>query len=61
MVKKTIGLMVVLAMASGCEVEQVTSMQSAGEHVAVEFTSAGFNEDVLKSSQVVLVDCWAPW
>lgn len=26
-----------------------------------DFTDAGFDQDVLKSSQPVLVDFWAPW
>ena len=26
-----------------------------------EFTDAGFTQDVLQSSQTVLVDFWAPW
>jgi thioredoxin 1 len=28
---------------------------------AAEFTDAGFDNDVLQSSQPVLVDFWAPW
>lgn len=33
----------------------------SGEHYAAVFTSDSFQQDVLNSSQVVLVDCWAPW
>ncbi len=33
----------------------------SGEHYAAVFTSDSFQQDVLDNSQVVLVDCWAPW
>ena len=44
-----------LIISMGCQVEYAT------EHAALELTSAGFEQDVLNSNKVVLVDCWAPW
>lgn len=41
---------------------QAASAEAAGEdHHAKVISEASFETDVLKSEQVVLVDCWAPW
>jgi len=31
------------------------------KHMAMQFTDANFDEEVLKSDKPVLVDFWAPW
>lgn len=33
----------------------------AGPHYSKQLSEASFEADVLKSPQVVMVDCWAPW
>ncbi|MCE2791991.1 MAG: thioredoxin [Planctomycetota bacterium] len=41
---------------------QVTAAAGESEtHFAKVISEASFETDVLKSDQVVLVDCWAPW
>ena len=61
----SIALLALLGCENGnMQVTQVETTKAVSEdssHAAVEFTSAGFEADVLESSQVVLVDCWAPW
>ena len=58
---------IVLVVSLGCGIESdqvvqnIETNQASVEHVAVEFTNANFESEVLKSSQVVLVDCWADW
>ena len=55
---------IVLVVSLGCGIESdqvvqnIETNQASVEHVAVEFTNANFESEVLKSSQVVLVDCW---
>ncbi len=39
-----------------------TSVGSTGtDHAALDLTKSNFEKQVTQSSQVVLVDCWAPW
>jgi thioredoxin 1 len=54
-------------MLAGCSTEYVVpgnanvGQLGGGQHHAVSLTAQSFREQVLSSSQVVLVDAWAPW
>lgn len=45
----------------GPQLEDSSGPDEVESHGAITLTNESFQQDVLESSQVVMVDCWAPW